>query len=824
MARKSNRKQVVAAEPELDGELITIPTDDDADSDEGVEINAVTGAVQITHEDGSMTIDPTGSTLWQQDDDEDGSHEENLALKIDPTELNRIANDELEGIEADKQDRSQWEQIRAKCLELVGLKLEDPKGDVSRSAMGMATSVVRDPTLLQAVKFFQANAFGELCPSAGPVKVKIATGDEGEATQDLAQALQDDLNYYLTTTASEYYPDMYYMLWWTGLTSGTFKKVYMCPLRQRPVSEFVDGTKLIVPSNATDLKNATRVTHEVEMDRSTMRAMQLASVYVEELLMDPLQPQINAVDAKRATIDGKAAIPQRIEDQKYTLYECYCKLDIKGFEHKKDGKPTGLPLPYRITIDYTSRKILEIRRNWDEEDSDKIYLPPQIPFVLFPFSTGLSRIYGSGLGHEMGNMASALTALLRISIDNGMLGNYPGLIKAKGPGRDLNNEIMVPPGGVVEIDTGGIPIQQFIMGVPFKDVSPNVMGLIEQSRGAAKELGGTANLPVAEGKQDAPVGTTLAMIEQATKPLSAIHKMLHSAQSEEFRLLVRLFRKDPESLWRDNQRPCLGAANEREAKFKAALDSCDIEPVADPNVPSEMHRKLIAVGLQQLTMNNPLFNQVEVARYITHTIFKMPNADFKKLLAPQSGQPDPMQMALQADLAIKKQNADTNQMKVALQHKQAEAALQSKEQIEATKLAVSHAQKGGDAKGPMQPDPAQAARDAAEIDLKHRKLDLDQTALAFKAHDSQANRDSKEAVEAFKFATTGGVHPEAAGVMDQQLAKVATFLEPAAQKRVAAGGPVNSELWQGEEDDEKENMARVKAIIEALQAPPAGQA
>ncbi len=823
-------------------DLIPIP-DDPEPQDDGTVIVKPDGTVEIHEEDGAIRIDPTGATLWQKPDGPT-THEENLALKIDPLELGRIANELIEGIEADKQDRTQWIQMRAKVIELLGLKLEDPKGDVSRSALGMSTSVVRDPTMLQAVNMFRATAYGELCPSTGPVKVKVASPEESLSTQDDAQNLQDDLNYYLTTTASEYYPDMFYMLWWTGLTSGTFKKVYKCPLRKRPVSEFIDGTKLIV-SDATDLKNAPRITHEVEMDRATMRAMQLAGVYRDIKLTDPMPLQVNPVDAKKATISGMAAAPQRIEDQKYTLYESYCKLDIKGFEHEFENEPSGLPIPYRVTIDTTSREVLEIRRNWeepevDEEDEDDeddgIYLVPEIPFVAFPFSTGLMRTYGTGLGHEMGNLASALTALLRISIDGGILGNYPGMVKAKGTGRDLTNEIMVPPGGCVEIDTGGLPIQQTMMPVPYKDTSPAVMQLMEQTRGVAKELGGTANLPVAEGRQDAPVGTTLAMIEQALKPIAATHRMLCAAQAEELRLLVKLLRDDPKALWRGNKRPKLGASREaRLAKFTQALEDCDIEPVADPNVPSEMHRKLLALFFKQMTAPvpgaPPLYDPVKVDRYVARVAMKMPAQDFDAFLAgpPPQGPPDMATVMAQIEsqkTEVAKQKVMVDAAKVQLQAKQQQAALEQDGQIAAMKIATDHhAKVSANAQSPF-PEPPDPHK-AAELSLKQQGLNLQGAKLAVDTHLKQREMDSKEAVEAFKLVQAQVVHPEAAELANQQMDQYAPFLQPAAetnaqnaQGSMAPGGRVPAEPEPPPRHEAQDSVDLALKIAQALQNMP----
>lgn len=803
--------------------IIQIPAEPVVE-DETVTVNPETGSVEIEHDDGSITIDPTGATLMTEGEVDTSDFGANLAEAIDPLELSRIANELLDAIESDKQDRSQWEQMRAKCIELLGLKLEDPKGDVSRSSLGLATSVVRDPVLLEAVERFRANAYAELCPAAGPVKVINFSPDKTQ-TEPLARSLEKDLNFYLTTTASEYYPDTRYMLWWTGLASGTFKKVYKCPLRRRPVSEYVDGTDLIVPSSATDLKNAPRITHQVTMPRNIMRAMQLEGVYRNVLLGEPMQTKINPVEAKVASVDGKNPQSQRIEDQEYTVYEVYATLDIRGFEHQIDGEKTGLPLPYRITIEETSREVLEIRRNWDIQDDEEVFRPAKIPFVLFPYSTGISRIYGSGLGQMMGNMASALTALLRISIDNGMMSNYPGLLKAKSDGRQLQNEIMVPPGGVAEIDTGGLPIQQFVMGMPFKDVSANTVAFIEQLRGVAQRLGGTAELPVGEGKQDAPVGTTLAMIEQATKVEGSVHKALHAAQSEEFRLLVELFKDDPEALWRGNRRPAMGGnPAERLAKFREALDNCDIVPQADPNVPSDMHRNLMAMGLKQFTAGNPAYNPIEVDRWVAKQMFKMSDGDFQSFLAPPvMPQPDPLllkQVELEErKVGVQEQKVGIDAQKLQIEAMKAEqdaankaADREARIDMETLKVAASAAtaKMAQDAPQVIEAEPGVDPIAAAKLVLDKRKIDLKEDELAFKNANAQLDRQSKETIATLNLAESLAVHPASDTLVDEQLNQMSAFLtpskEPAARPGgMSEGGRVGDQSARGERSSRPES-------------------
>lgn len=829
MAAKKRSRKPAPVEPDvIDVPQETLP------EDTSIRVNSLTGGVEIDNADGSITIDPTGSSLWAPPEDADDSFGANIADQIDPLERSRIAEDMLMRIETYKQGRTSWEGQRAKAIDLLGLKLEDPKGDVSRSALGMATSVVKDPTLLQAVEFFRANAYSELCPSSGPVKVTNFADDTTEETETLASALEQDLNFYFTTTASEYYPDMYAMLWWTGLSSGTFKKIYKCPLRNRPVSEFVDGTKIIVLNTATDLKNAPLIAHEVEMDHSTMRAMQLAGVYRDVPLLEPIAPQVNAVAAKTAAVVGKDPQAQLPEDQNYTLYEAYARINIRGFEHKQKGKETGLPLPYRVTIDHTSREILEVRRNWDEEDDEEIFRPAQTSLVLFPFSTGLDRIYGYGLGQMMGNMASALTALLRISIDGGILGNYPGFVKAKGDDRQLTNEIMVSPGGAAEIDTGDRPIRDVLMAIPYKDASPAVMQLMDQTRGVAKQLGGTADMPLGEGKQDAPVGTTLALLEQASKMISATHRMLHAAQAEEFRLILRLLKEDPEALWRGNRRPALGKIApqvtgetpeqykarveqqkaERIKKFLRACDVCDIQPVSDPNIPSEMHRKLLALGLKQLTAPAPgappLYKQVEVDRYIAHVVYKMADTQFNKFIAPEQPAPPPIPPAVAAKLAIDQKNADTKLMQVQAQERLGHAKIQSSEQVSAAKMAQDHMK----AMQPQDQGPQYDPLQARALDIKEQQVaDKRQEAL-LNAHSGHQDRENKTTLKAMDIAARLATHPESQPVVNNELGTMQDYMSPPDKSGAMKDGGKPPMTPMEEEQQKAERLAIL--IAEAL--------
>lgn len=636
-------------------------------------------AITIPTEDGGVVVDFSPET---EDEIDASQHDANLAMKLDQHALGRVAEELMDGIEADDKSRTEWLGARARGIDMLGIKLEDPKSGVGASSAPLeGMSVVRDPVMLEAVLRFQANAQGEMLPASGPVKV-VDYGDEDIQSDFLAEKLEKDLNFYLTTTATEYYPDSRRMYFWTGFSGLAFKKIYRDPIKRRPVSETVDAADLIVSDAITDLKSAQRITHQISMKRSTLKRMQILGVYRNvDLLLDP-QPEPNEVQRKIARVQGLQAKAERPQDQPFTIYECYCELDLEGFEHKdKKGRDTGLPLPYRVTIEKDSRKVLEIRRNWREGDED---YQAKIPFVAFPYATGLG-FYGIGLLHILGNLTNALTAMTREAIDAGMFANFPGAVGAKDSARQMTNQMRVAPGAIYPIETNGKPIRDVVMPLPYKEAGPGHMALIQQLRDVAQRLGGTADTPVGEGKQDAPVGTTLAMIEQSTKIEGAVHKALHAAQSEEFKLLCELFRDDPESLWRGNKRPALQKDVDL---FLAALDRCEIVPKADPNVPSHTHRVMKAQAIRMMAQNNPLYNQAAVEQYC----LEMMDVDSpQQLLAapqvPAPPQPSPEMIIKLKELDVKEKANQINAIKVVSDAQNRAKDREAKQNVEILKLA-----------------------------------------------------------------------------------------------------------------------------------------
>ena len=311
--------------------------------------------------------------------------------------------------------------IRDRGLRLLGLKIEIPgQQGTADGAPVEGMSRIRHPLLLESVLRFQANARAELLPTDGPVKVRVDSNQDSPQVDQQADYLEKDFNHYLTVTAKEYYPDTDKMLFMLGFGGSSFKKVYYCPLRNRPVSETVDADDLIVNNEATDISNARRVTHRISMRPSVVKRMQIIGAYRDVELGEPKQKNLDAVQLEKAAIQGTQSDVMVAEDRDREIYECYCELDVSGYEHKIDGEITGLEVPYRVTIDASSKKILNIVRNYSEDDAE---LPEAIShFVKYDFIPGL-KFYGMGLLHILGNTTNALTAVWRELLDAGMYAN-----------------------------------------------------------------------------------------------------------------------------------------------------------------------------------------------------------------------------------------------------------------------------------------------------------------------------------------------------------------------------------------------------------------
>lgn len=581
--------------------------DSDVDVGEGLQVDPDKAILKIEHDDGSITISLDGRPL--KDKEEKGPEDwfGNLVEDIAPNDLNAIAEDLLQGVQDDLMSRQDWIDQRAEGMKLLGLDVKLPNVSGVDTAPVEGMSQIHHPLLQEAVLRFQANARSEMLPVDGPVKVRNDEDDTSLDSDELANLLERDMNHYLTVTAKEYYPDTDRMFLMFGFGGTSFKKVYFCPLRNRPVSDSVDADDLIVNQAATDLSSALRVTHRVNLKPSTIKRLQILGVYADIDLSVPNEPTKDAVKLAKDAQQGVTQGSVRWEDRSREVYEVYCELDIPGFEHRHNGKISGLPIPYRVTIDVTSRQILSLVRNYNEETKE---LPEaRDTFVQYTYVPGLG-FYGIGLLHILGNATNAVTAAWRELLDAGMFANFPGFLIAKSATRQNSSNLRVPPGGGTPVETNGAPIRDAVLPLPYKEPSTALMTLAENIAQTGMRVGGTSEQAVGEGKRDLPVGTTLALIEQATKVVNSVHKRMHSSQAQEFQMLKECFREHPESLWRNNRKM---ATRWTVQKLLMALENYNLVPQADPNTASHTQRLMKVMALKQLQATNPeLFDPEKV--------------------------------------------------------------------------------------------------------------------------------------------------------------------------------------------------------------------
>jgi len=547
--------------------------------------------------DGSVVI---GVDIGGDNDNDEGStsFDDNLAIDPDDMTLSNLCQELLDGIDADIQSRQQLLETYSKGLDLLGLKIEDRANKQTRKNV----STIRHPILLESVVTFQSTALGEMLPASGPVKVQVIGGNNKES-DDTANAFEEDCNAYLTNGAPEYYPDMDRGLFSLGYGGTLFKKVYRHPIKKRPVSECVLLTDLIVSEDAVSLEDAIRVTQRIKISHPDMKRMQVSGAWRDVDLMPP-QQTYNPVDTKQKILQGIAATTQRPKDTPFEVYECYTELNPTEYNFPDEGQEDGLYLPYRVTIEKDSRKVLEIHRNWREGDKD---FKKRQRFVMYGFVPGLGFLC-LGFLHLLGNQTRAMTAAWRIMMDGGMMANFPGGMRVKGT-RQTTNEINPGPGEFVEIDTGPMDdIRKAIMALPYKDVSPVFMQFVELVNKGVQGISGAVAIQSGEGRTNVPVGTIMAMIEQQTKIMAAVHKRMHHAQAMEFSLLKELFEEDPESLTR-------WAKNPARTWTKEQIERYEMLPQSDPNIPSQASRIMISMALVTLASQNPdIYDKLKVHR------------------------------------------------------------------------------------------------------------------------------------------------------------------------------------------------------------------
>jgi len=577
----------------------------------------VDGAEITEMDDGGVEIDFEPS----EDDEEESTHDSNLALYMNDMALNGLGEMLLSGVEEDKQSRAEWETTMSEGIKLMGLKIEDRQTPF-KGACG-----VYDPLLAEAVVRWQAVACGELLPAAGPVKTQII-GVANEQLEAQASRVKDFMNLYLTELAPEFYEEFDQMLFWLALVGSTFKKVYQDRLLGRPVSRFVLPDNFIVAYGTTDLETSPRYCHITPMTRRNFRLAQLAGVYRDIKVGDP-QPDDTDQTPIQAQVDGVQGVEPGAEGtEEYKIYEVYADLNLEGYENED-----GIPLPYIVTIEEGSRKVLSIYRNYEEEDPT---FQRQSSFVHYKLMPGVG-FYGLGYAHLLGNSAKTATSIRRQLIDAATLNNFPGGLRVKGMRLDDNN-IGIGPTEFREIDTGGMPIQNAIMTMPYKEPSQVSLALLKETYESARNLANTAEIAVGEGRQDAPVGTTVALMEAATRLQSATLKRSHKAFNRELKMIANLFGKYlPDEPYPFPVRGGMSAIMREDFS-----SNVDVIPVSDPNISSSAQRMMRAEALLRFATQQPDQHNLREAYRQMYVEMGIAEEKIDLLLLPEQAKPRPL--------------------------------------------------------------------------------------------------------------------------------------------------------------------------------------
>lgn len=525
----------------------------------------------------------------------EGDFYDNLAEEVEDRVSSRISSDLLEQYEANKDGRKDWADTYRTGLELLGFKYEE-RSEPFRGATG-----VTHPLLAEAVTQFQAQAFGELLPAGGPVNTQIL-GKIDPKVEAQAERVRTYMNYQITSVMKEYTPEFDQMLFYLPLAGSTFKKVYYDEFLGRAVSKFVPAEQLVVPYTATDLETAENVTHVIQISENELRKKQVAGFYVD---VDVEASQSDPSGLREEMDEISGIEPSRL-DSEVTLLECHVDLDLEGFEDMgEDGEPTGIKLPYVVTVSEDDGTVLSIRRNYKPDDENR---KKNQYFVHFKFLPGFG-FYGLGLIHMIGGLSRTATAALRQLIDAGTLSNLPAGFKTRGL-RIRNDDEPLSPGEFRDVDSPGGAIRDSLMLLPYKGADQTLFQLMGFCVEAGQRFAAVSNLQVGDGNQQAAVGTTIAMLEQGAKVMSAIHKRLHHAQKDEFALLAKVF---GESLPEEYPYNVVGA--ERTVKAEDFDERVDVVPVSDPNIFSMSQRVTLAQTELQLAQSAPeLHNMYEAFR------------------------------------------------------------------------------------------------------------------------------------------------------------------------------------------------------------------
>jgi hypothetical protein len=554
----------------------------------------------IPEEDGGVTLDYEPGAINVPGTE---SHFDNLAELLPDDVLEPIGNEMAQNYMDYKSSRKEWEQAYITGLDLLGFKYEN------RTEPFQGASGATHPVLAEAVTQFQAQAYKELLPSDGPVRTQVV-GIKNPATEQQANRVKDFMNYLVMDQMKEYESEFDSMLFHLPLAGSTFKKVYYDVPMGRAVSKFVPADELIVPYTATSLDDAEAVIHTIKISENELRKQQVNGFYRDVELGPPGTDKNNELDKKERELDGTKKTGKN--EPVYTLLECHVNLDLEGFEEVgPEGEPTGIKLPYLVTVEEGNRKVLSIRRNYAPDDLKKNKIQY---FVHFKFLPGLG-FYGFGLIHMIGGLSRTATAALRQLLDAGTLSNLPAGFKQRGV-RVRDEASPIQPGEFKDVDAPGGNLRDAFFPLPYKEPSQTLLNLLGIVVQAGQRFASIADMQVGDGNQAAAVGTTVALLERGSRVMSAIHKRCYAAMKNEFRLLSKIV-----SQYLPPEYPYDVVGGARNIKQSDFDNRVDVIPVADPNIFSMSQRITLAQTQLQIATSNPqLHNMYQIYRNMYNAI------------------------------------------------------------------------------------------------------------------------------------------------------------------------------------------------------------
>jgi len=554
--------------------------------------------IEIENPEG-VRLNMDGIEIDMMPEEKEEGFSDNLAEYLDEGELQKIASDLIEMVDADINSRKDWVDMYVKGLDVLGMKYEE------RTEPWLGACGVFSTVLTEAAVRFQSETIIETFPAQGPVKTEII-GAIDKLKEEAAERVRDDMNYKLTEGMPEYRPEHERMLYSLGLAGAAFKKVYYDPSMGRQASIFIPAEDVIIPYGASSAMTSERVTHIMRKTKNDIRKLQVSGFYLDEDLGDPLQFYTD-VEKKKAEDQGY----NLSDDDRYQIYEIHVDYDLPGYEDED-----GIALPYVITLERGTTKILAIRRNWNEDDEHRL---KRQHFVQYTYVPGFGA-YGLGLIHLIGGYARAGTSLIRQLVDAGTLSNLPGGLKTRGL-RIKDDDTPINPGEFRDVDVPSGSVKENIMALPYKEPSQVLLALLNQITDEGRRLGSIADMNISDMSANAPVGTTLALLERQLKTMSAVQARVHYSMKQEFKLLKSIIRDyTPESY---EYTPVAGTPQAKRADY----DMVDVIPVSDPNSATMAQRIMQYQAVIQLAQGAPQIYNLPVLHRQMIEVLGIKNAD-----------------------------------------------------------------------------------------------------------------------------------------------------------------------------------------------------